>query len=245
MKRKRRFLRRGPLTTVPVVVRARAPWLLRILGTSGVMVAVAAIAWMLSTRYPAFSAARTPIDGASLAQQLEELREENETLRLQVTASDHKETIEQSTRSGLLGQLKALSDENALLKEDLAFFQTLMTSGGAPADGITINRFRVRPESIPGEYRYQLLVAQARTRSKEFQGRLQFLVNVETEGRPEVLVLPGGGDAAKEFALNFKFYQRVDGVLRLPPGSKATKVQVRVLERGVESPRSTQTVVVS
>lgn len=245
MTRKRRFLRRSPLTTVPVVVRARAPWLLRAVGVFAAMVAVVAFGWMMSTRYPGFSAQRPAVEGVSLAEQLEDLRKENETLRLQVADSDHKETIEQSTRSSLLGQLKALSDENALLKEDLAFFQTLMVSGGAPADGITINRFRVRPESIPGEYRYQLLVAQARTRSKEFQGRLQFLINVENDGRQEVLVLPGNGDAAKEFGLNFKFYQRVDGVLRLPSGARATKVQVRVLERGVESPRSTQTVVVS
>lgn len=245
MTRKRRFLRRSPLTTVPVVVRARAPWLFRIAGISGAMIVIAALAWLMSSRLPGFSAQRTTNEGASLTEQLEDLRKENETLRLQVTEGDHKETIEQSTRSSLLGQLKALSDENALLKEDLAFFQTLMTSGGAPADGISISRFRVRPESIPGEYRYQLLVAQARTRSKEFQGRLQFLINVEKDGKQEVLVLPGSGDAAKEFGLNFKFYQRVDGVLRLPSGVRAIKVQVRVLERGIESPRSTQTVIVS
>lgn len=245
MTRKRRFLRRATLTTVPVVVRARASWFLRVFAVCGAMAAVGGLGWMLSARYPAYSMPRGTAESAALAQEVEELRAENETLRAQVAQSDHKGAIEQSTRSSLMGQLKSLSDENALLKEDLAFFQTLMTSGGAPADGITISRFRVRPESLPGEYRYQLLVAQARTRSKEFQGRLQLLVDVVKDGRQEVVVLPASAEVAKEFALNFKFYQRVDGVFRLPADVKVTRVQVRVLEKGVDSPRSAQTVVVS
>ena len=61
-------------------------------------------------------------------------------------------------------------------------------------------------------------------------------------GQPQVLVLPRTGDKAEPYNLNFKFYQRVDGVFRVPPEATVKRVQVRVLENGVEAPKSSQTV---
>jgi hypothetical protein len=55
-------------------------------------------------------------------------------------------------------------------------------------------------------------------------------------------VLPRAGDKAEPYNLNFKFYQRVDGVFRVPPEATVKRVQVRVLENGVEAPKSSQTV---
>ena len=43
--------------------------------------------------------------------------------------------IERATHGNLASQMKTLTDENALLKEDLAFFQTLMTSSGDAGRG--------------------------------------------------------------------------------------------------------------
>ena len=56
--------------------------------------------------------------------------------------------IERATHGNLASQMKTLTDENALMKEDLAFFQTLMTSSGDAPGGISINRFRVRADAL-------------------------------------------------------------------------------------------------
>jgi len=183
---------------------------------------------------------------ARLAETVAHLQDENKSLRDQLAVYERQMQIEQSTHGNLAGQMQALSDENALLKEDLALFQTLMTSGGGDAgSGITINRFRVRAEALPGEYRYQLLVVQARTRGKEFQGRLQFVVDLQKDGQQQVLTLPAQGEQRADYDLSFKFYQRVEGAFRVPESAKVTRVQVRVLEDGIEQPRSSQTVVLS
>ncbi len=117
-----------------------------------------------------------------------------------------------------------------------------MTSSNDAPGGITINRFRVRPDALPGEYRYQLLVVQSRSRSKEFQGRLQLVVDLVQDGRPQVLLLPRNEDKQEPALLVFKFYQRVEGAFTIPADATVTRVQVRVLENGVDMPQSSQTV---
>jgi hypothetical protein len=183
---------------------------------------------------------------ASLARQADALQSENERLRAALSASEHHAQIEQTTHGSLQGQMKALADENAELKEELAFFHTLMNAGGGTGNhGVSVDRFRVKRDVLPGEYRFQLLVAQARTRSRPFSGRIELVVDLEQAGRSEVLVLRKGAQEQDGYDLRFKFYQRVDGVFRVPPDAKVNRVQVRVIEDGANAPVSSQTVSVS
>ena len=48
----------------------------------------------------------------------------------------------------------------------------------------------MQPDALPGEYRYRLLLVQSGQRVKEFQGTLQFVVNLEQSDRKFVLTLP-------------------------------------------------------
>ena len=95
------------------------------------------------------------------------LQDENAALRREIAATERQVQIDLATHGNLTGQIHNLLEENALLKEDLAFFQTLMASGGE-AGGISVNRFRVQPDALPGEYRYRLLIAQSKQRVEGF-----------------------------------------------------------------------------
>ena len=148
--------------------------------------------------------------------------------------------MERATYADLVKQVKALTDENAGLKEDLAFFQTLMPSGGKEG-GVAVNRFMVQNDALPGEYRYRLLLTQTGQRSKDFQGRLQFVINLQQDGRKAVMTLPEEDDReARGYKLNFRFYQRVEGTFRVAPGTVVKSMQVRVLEGDSKEPRLTQ-----
>ena len=70
----------------------------------------------------------------------------------------------------------------------------------------------------------------------------QLVVDLVEGGEARVMVLPAVGEKPEPYRLNFKFYQRVEGVFRVPPDAAVKRVQVRVLEDGSEGPRSTQTV---
>lgn len=245
----RTLKRRYGITAPRVAVHTQAPWYLRWLALAVAVAVVAGFAWLtydFGRSHGGFDSGEARAEQARLESLISELQTENGDLRDQLAAAERQVQIETATQGNLAGQLKVLTDENALLKEDLAFFQTLMTSGGGDAaSGVTINRFRVRQDALPGEYRYQLLVVQSRTRSKEFQGRLQLVVDVLRDGEPQVMVLPGAQDSAEAYSLSFKFYQRVEGAFQVPAEAKVTRVQVRVLENGVDGPRSSQSVTLS
>lgn len=242
----RQFKRKFGIAARRVAVHTRAPWYLRWGVILAVIACMAGVAWLTydtGRTLAGFQSRQAAAEQARLTDEIAHVRDENGELRSQLAALERQTQIDQATHGNLANQIKALTDENALLKEDVAFFQTLMTSGGdSGAGGISINRFRVRQDALPGEYRYQLLIVQSRTRSREFQGKLQLVVNLEREGQEQVLVLPEGEDKGDPYKLSFKFYQRVDGVFRVPPDAMVKRIQVRVLENGSEIPKSSQTV---
>ena len=240
----RQLKRKFGIAAPRVAVRTHAPWYMRwvvVLVAMGCMLVVASYTYDKGRSLAGFQSGRAAAELAKLSEQVAHLRDENEEMRTQLAAMERQMQIENATHGNLAGQMKGLTDENALLKEDLAFFQTLMTANGDAAGGVSINRFRVRPDTLPGEYRYQLLLVQSRTRSREFQGKLQLVVDMVQDGQPQVLVLPHGEEKGP-YNLSFKFYQRVEGVFHVPPEATVKRVQVRVLENGTESPKSSQTV---
>jgi hypothetical protein len=167
-------------------------------------------------------------------------------IRSKAAAAERQLQIERATYGDLSRQMKALSDENAALREDLAFFQTLMPAGTKEAPAVSINRVRVQPEALPGEYRYRLLLVQTGQRVKEFQGNVQFVLNVEQNERRTVVTLPPESNRdAKEYQVNFKFFQRLEGTFKVAPGAVVKSMQVRVFENGVSQPKLTQVVNVS
>src|SRR5262249_52107870 len=130
-------------------------------------------------------------------------------------------------------------------REDLAFFQSLMSADGKEG-ALTVNRFRVQPESLPGEYRYRLLLVQTGQRVKEFQGKLQFVLNLQQGDRKFVLTLPADGEQdARDYQVSFKFFQRVEGTFKIAPEAVVKSLQVRVFENGSVAPKLSQTVSIS
>ena len=166
-------------------------------------------------------------------------------MRSKVAAVERQLQIDRATYGDLAKQVKTLSEENSALKEDLAFFQSLMASG-AKELGLSINRFRVQPDALPGEYRYRLLLVQSGQRIKEFQGTLQFLVYLEQSDRKFVLTLPPEDQKnSREYQVNFKFFQRINNTFKMAPGTTVKNLEVRVFENGVNAPRLSQSASVS
>ncbi len=51
-------------------------------------------------------------------------------------------------------------------------------------------------------------------------------------------------ESAATLNLKFKYYQRVEGTIRVPPGAQVRSVTVRAFETGQATPRATQTLVI-
>jgi len=231
-----------------VSVQTHVAWYWRWLGIIALGAFVVGVGWTTYDYGMELAGFRQSEAASALARLKEEIQKRETAIvemRSQVASSQRQLQIDRATYGDLAKQVKTLSEENAALKEDLAFFQSLMASGGKEL-GLSINRFRVQPDALPGEYRYRLLLVQSGQRIKEFQGTLQFLVYLEQSDRKFVLTLPPEDQkSAREYQVNFKFFQRVDGTFKVAPGTTVKSLQVRVFENGVNAPKLSQTASVS
>jgi hypothetical protein len=231
-----------------VSVQTHVAWYWRWLGIIALGAFVVGVGWTTYDYGMELAGFRQGEAASALARLKEEIQKRetaNVEMRSQVASAQRQLQIDRATYGDLAKQVRTLSEENAALKEDLAFFQSLMASGGKEL-GLSINRFRVQPDALPGEYRYRMLLVQSGQRIKEFQGTLQFLVYLEQSDRKFVLTLPPEDQKnAREYQVNFKFFQRVDGTFKVAPGTTVKSLQVRVFENGVNAPKLSQTASVS
>lgn len=233
--------RRFGIAAPRVAIRTHVPWYWRVLLTGVLLGLVMIIAWGtfdFGRRLAGFHQMESDKEQDRLSRQVEGLKAENEALRRTLAAAERQLQIEVATHESVAQQMETTTAENATLKEDLAFFQSLMANGEPGT--ITINRFRVEPDALPGEYRYRLLVVQSRQR-REFQGRLQLVVDLEQDGRPSVMTVPADSAESGGVRLNFKFFQRVEGSFTVTGGAIVKRVHARVIEQGSTTPKSSET----
>lgn len=244
----RTLRRKFGITASRVSVRTHVPWYWRWLGYVALGAIVVGVGWTTYDYGMELAGFRQSEAARAVARLNDEIQRRDTAIaemKSQVAGAERQLQIERATFGDLAKQVKTLSEENAGLKEDLAFFQSLMASGSKEL-GLSINRFRVQPETPPGEYRYRLLLVQSGQRIKEFQGTLQFVLNLEQGDRKFVLTLPADDQKnAREYQVNFKFFQRVEGTFKVAPGTVVKSLQVRVFESGSFTPRLSQTVSVS
>lgn len=243
-----RFLRtlksRFGINAPRLLVRSPIPWPIRFLGM-GVLLALGIWggkwAFEHGLALAGFQKGEAEQRLAALSSRVGQLERENAELRASTLRLGQQIEIEQVTQKELSASLKGLQDENATLREDNAFFRNLLSPDQGPGP-ISIYHFKVeRNPLLAGEYRYRLLLLKAGKREQEFSGQVQLLVTGVRNGEKVMMTPPLSGDA-RVINLNFKYYQRLEGVFQLSDGVAVRNVQVRVFEKGATQPKWTKTV---
>ena len=236
---RRRFGISAPKMTVRTHLAWYWRWTAMVLFAS-VSLALAAWIYDAGMRFAGFDRSEIEQEVKTLRESVLRLEAESEKLRAVANAGESRLKIEQVAQAQLATQVKSLEEENQRLKEDLAFFENL----GPSPNKLSINRFSVRKDVLPGEYRYRLLVlVGGGGRDRQFQGALQLVLNVQAQGRNGMIVLPDPAQPENPaFRLNFKYFQRVEGTFRVPEQTQVKSVQVRVIEHGSNQPSATQSV---
>ena len=242
-----KWRRRFGIAAPKVAVRTHVPWYVRWLGLAVLLAFSAALAaWMYDAgrRFAGFDRSEVEQELSAALSELAKLRGELERLRAIANAADSKVSIERTAQENLAQQARNLGQENARLREELAIFESMLSSETASAAPLSVLRFKVDPETLPGEFRYRvLLLASGPRRGKEFQGKLELVVNLTEAGRSAIIMVPGQGQSdSASFRLAFKHFQRVDGTFRVAPAAKVVSVQVRIYETGSTEPKVTRSV---
>lgn len=169
----------------------------------------------------------------SLQRQLREAEAERSRLTARVTAYEAQSKVDRAAQEQLAKQASQQEAEAIRLREDLAFFESLLPTK-ANASGVVIRSFRAQTDGTPETMRYRLLVQQAGKPERDFVGAVQMQVNFVREGRNFTLQVPDPAlpDARRPLELSFRHYQRVEGSFTLPAGAAARSVVVRIMAAG-------------
>lgn len=230
-----------------VEVQTRIPWYWR-WATIAVLlgVAAAAAAWIYDAgrRFAGFDRSEVLQELQRARGELDAARAELERLRAIANAADSRVSIERTAQQKLAQQVRALEQENVRVRQELAMVEQMLTSEERHTQSLAIYQFKVEPDVLPGEYRYRLLLlTPTDRRGRDFNGRLELVVNLQEGGHSAIMSFPEPGDAAAAaFRLVFKYFRRVEGTFRVNPKAKVESVQVRVYETGSNQPRATHSV---
>jgi len=229
-----------------VWVQAHVPWYWRwplLLFLLGVGLALAGTLYETGARFAGFERVEAESERGRLVRDAAQLRAENVKLRTALAESDRQLSVERATQADLAKSLNVLQEESAKLKEDMMFFRKVKPTAGNSAEVSIHNSSVVRGSE--GEYRYQFLVLRGGQRERDFQGRVEMVVNLLNDGQKSILTVPGAINSNQPLRLNFKYYQRVEGKFRVPAKAIVNAVQVKIFDNEGAQPRFVQAVTLS
>ena len=230
-----------------VEVQTQIPWYWRWAAFAVLLgVAAAAAGWIYDAgrRFAGFDRSEVVEEMNLVRTQLDSATAELNRLRAIANAADSRVSIERTAQEKLAQQVRALEQELARVREELAMVEQMLTSEERHTQTLSIYRFKVEPDVLPGEYRYRLLLlTPTDRRGRDFNGRLELVVSLQEGGQNAMMSFPEPGDtAAGSFRLAFKYFRRVEGTFRVNPKARVESVQARVYETGSNQPRATHSV---
>jgi hypothetical protein len=176
---------------------------------------------------------------ARLESDLEQAKEENAKLRVRVSELESDLNVTRGAQTTLSKQALELQSENTQIKEELAFLQKLFSDSGKQGT-VSIQRLSAERERDDA-YHFSLLVVRGGNPTDDFSGELILQAGLVSGGRSTTIALPDDQpDAAAALQLKFKYYQRIEGTFRVPPGSQLRTLQAKVLESGQSAPKATR-----
>jgi hypothetical protein len=205
-----------------VAVRPELPWYWRaLIGAGFVALGYALSYW----RYAS---------GASgdLRQEFSRLLQENQRLHAEAIHVERQQQITSVAQKDLSKDLSLLQEENVRLKEDVAFYRSILEDG-AGAAVIKLHSFKVSAGGRPGEYQYRLLLVQSGKHDKSVQGTLQLTVSGVKDGQPVLQQVMGERVAQHNGKVNFKYYQPVEVSFFLPPQIQPQNIEAKFYQNGI------------
>ena len=236
--------RRLGISAPQMKVRPHVVWYVRWGMILPFVFAAIAMAWWAydsGLEFAGFNRGKAEDEIAKLSERVANLELENVQLSDQVAQDVRQLQIEQASHHETLGQVKSLRDENTRLQEDLVFFQNLTATHGKKGE-LGVHRLTLERDKLPGEYHLRMLLVQSGQRAKEFRGRYQLVATVRENGMATTHEFPQKESENAQFSLKFKYYQRVEQNILLPPAAELEGVQVRIFKKGEIEPKVRQDV---
>lgn len=164
--------------------------------------------------------------------QLEQQRERLADLEQQVAMLKRSDQVSRNANTALQGTLAERDEEISALKADVAFYERFV---GATAQrrGLSVHELSLKPQDAQ-TWHFVATLTQNLTRGAVNAGTVTLSLEGTRDGRLQQLdwsALRQQPDAPG-VDYSFKYFQRIEGDILLPPGLRPVRVVVRVQPRG-------------
>ena len=113
------------------------------------------------------------------------------------------------------------------LREELAFYRSIV-SPSKMEPGLKIQAFQLERGEAEGEFHYKLVLTQVRGNNRIARGSVEIRVSGTQGGEPKELTLAQMVSGTEELKFSFKYFQSVEGTLKLPAGFQPLKIDLKV-----------------
>ena len=168
---------------------------------------------------------------------MQQIMQENQTLQSKVVQTERQLQVEHAAQSNLAKELVSLQDEGMHLKEDVAFYKSILNDYPGESQ-VKLYSFKLTKSDEQGKYDYRILLVQSGRHEKMVQGRLNLSLIATQAGK--AVILPVVQSAAQPIKINFKYYQVVEGSFGIPADTAVQSVEAGFIEMGANQPKITQ-----
>ena len=160
------------------------------------------------------------------------LNDSSDEFRARISELETRVELDKQALNKLMESLAQSRGVNTELEGELAFYREVMAPEEL-AEGVRLRVPRFGPTADPLRWRYELVVHQGQPAEARFIGELKLRVVGRVLGQPEALDLADLDErlAGQPLPINFRYFQRFEGELLLPPGFTPERVEVDVALR--------------
>ncbi len=151
-------------------------------------------------------------------------------LEQQVATLTRSDQISRQANTDLQGTLAERDEEIAGLRADIAFYERFV-GATAQRHGLSVHELKLEPQRDPQLWHFVATLTQNLNRGAVNSGRLLLSVEVSNGGRMQKLDWSALRQQknAPGIDYSFKYFQRIEGDLVLPPGVKPVRVIARLV----------------
>lgn len=160
--------------------------------------------------------------------QLASLQEADADLRAQLMSLEQTASLDRETLGNLQRTILSLREMNSQLQEDVLFYKQIMSPENDET-GLVIGQLDLRQAvEMPGEVRYRIELKQQGNNEEQIEGFANVNVLGLQNGQEVSLPLRSLSESVTELdiPLQFRYFQNIEGVLRLPADFQPQKVQI-------------------
>jgi len=161
-----------------------------------------------------------------LGQQRFELEQLRESLAFEQAKNRREAQVNRLAIEAVSEDLVAANQALAAVREELRFYESIVQDSEA-AQGLHIHSFEVIPDTADGRYAFRLVVVNGKYGKKKVKGTARITIH-DSDGEPLDLGDQAANGDNREMALDFKYFQRLEGKFALPPGFTPERVKVTI-----------------